>query len=89
MYNEYLIANVSGSNSGRRNYFLKVTAFLAYSPLQVVMQSGCTKPSGVCMADLALAPVDYTLSPRGYDEVAIGRVDYVTFNINVSVGGWV
>ena len=51
---------------------------------RVVMQSGCTKPSGVCQADLVLAPVEYTISPKGYNEIAIGRTDYILFNINVS-----
>lgn len=51
---------------------------------RVVMQSGCTKPSGVCQANLVLAPVKYIISPHGYDAIAIDRTDYVLFNINVS-----
>ena len=51
---------------------------------RVVMQSGCTKPSGVCQSDLRLAPVTYQVSPKGYDQIAIDTTDYVLFNINVT-----
>ena len=52
---------------------------------RVVMQSGCTKPSGVCQADLVLSPVSFEISPKGYDAIAIDRTDYVLFHINVSI----
>jgi hypothetical protein len=55
-----------------------------HSEDRVVMQSGCTKPSGVCQADLVLSPIQFEISPKGYDAIAIDRTDYVTFNINVS-----
>ena len=48
------------------------------------MQSGCTKPSGVCQADLLLSPVQFEISPKGYEAIAIDRTDYVVFSINVS-----
>ena len=54
---------------------------------RVVMQSGCTKPSGVCQADLVLAPVTYTILPKGWDDIAIGRTDYVLFTLNVTNKG--
>ena len=50
-----------------------------------MMQSGCTKPSGVCQADLVLSPINFEISPKGYDAIAIDRTDYVVFNINVSI----